>query len=359
VPNLTEGETYEFRVKAINAGGMSQPSNEAGPVTCRARNLPPRIDRTNLNEIRCKAGDSFTFDVNVTGEPVPDKIWLVNQEEIVITEKIKIVKTNYNIKLIVRAATRKENGNLTLTARNCNGSDSADVQVTVLDVPSAPIGPLRVKDMTASDCVLEWKPPKDDGGMPIQYYIIEMCDESASARWTQVGETVGAVCTYNVQNLIENHYYRFRVKAVNKEGKSAPLETSGVYQAKNPFEVPSKPGRPKVVDFDSEWAELEWDRPEWDGGSKITGYIIERKDTYSQRWEICSRTESENAVGRVKGLVEGVIYEFRVKAVNKAGESEPSDPSLPHRARPKNAAPRIDRNAMMDIKILAGEPLLQ
>jgi hypothetical protein len=33
---------------------------------------------------------------------------------------------------------------------------------------------------------------------------------------------------------------------VNKEGKSEPLETSGVYEAKNPFEVPSKPGRPKV-----------------------------------------------------------------------------------------------------------------
>ena len=46
--------------------------------------------------------------------------------------------------------------------------------------------------------------------------------------------------------MIENHRYRFRVRAVNKEGKSEPLETSGVYEAKNPFEVPSKPGRPKV-----------------------------------------------------------------------------------------------------------------
>ena len=357
VPNLTEGETYEFRVKAINAGGMSEPSNEVGPVTCRARNLPPRIDRTNLNEIRCKAGETFSFDVNVTGEPAPEKKWFINQEEITVTEKIKIVTTHYNTKLIVRAATRKENGKMTITATNTNGFDSADVEVLVLDVPSPPLGPLRVKDMTASDCTLEWKPPKDDGGSSIQYYIVEMCDESASNRWTQVGETIGAVTTYDVQNLIENHYYRFRVRAVNKEGKSEPLETSGVYQAKNPFEVPSKPGRPAVVDFDTEWVDLEWEKPEWDGGSKISGYIIERRDTYNQRWEMCARTEVEAPTGKVKGLIEGVIYEFRVKAVNKAGESEPSDPSLPHRARPKNSAPRIDKNAMMEIKILAGEPL--
>ena len=357
VPNLTEGETYEFRVKAINAGGASQPSNEVGPVTCKARNLPPKIDRTNMNEVRCKAGETFSFDINVSGEPIPEKKWMINQEEITVTEKIKIVQTHHNIKLIVRAATRKENGMMTLTARNSNGFDSAEVQVTVLDVPSAPIGPLRVKNMTASDCTLEWKAPKDDGGMAIQYYIVEMCDESASARWTQIGETLGAVTTYDVQSLTENHYYRFRVRAVNKEGKSEPLETSGAYQAKNPFEVPSKPGRPKVIDFDTPWVELEWDKPEWDGGSTIAGYIIEKKDTYNARWETCAKTEGEVPVGKVKGLVEGVVYEFRVKAYNKAGESEPSDPSIPHRARPKNAAPRIDRNSMMDIKILAGEPL--
>ena len=60
----------------------------------------------------------------------------------------------------------------------------------------------------------------------------------------------------------------------------------------------------------------------------------------------------------MRGLIEGVIYEFRVKTVDKAGESEPSEPSLPHRARPKNSAPRIDRNAMMDIKIHSEGPLL-
>ena len=357
VPNLNEGDTYDFRVCAISAGGVSAPSNKVGPVSCRARNLPPRIDRAGLIEVRCKAGESFNFDVNISGEPPPDKKWLINNKEIESSERVKVVFGDYNTKIFIRSATRKENGVLTLTAENVNGRDSVDIDVVVLDVPGAPMGPLSVKDMTAKDCWLEWKPPKDNGGMPIAYYIVEKCDESAGGRWVVDGETDGPISSYNVENLIENHRYRFRVRAVNKEGKSEPLETSGVYEARNPFEVPSKPGRPRVINFDSDWALLEWDAPEFDGGSKISGYVIEKRDSTYQKWDMCARTDGSEPKGKALYLITGNVYEFRVKAVNKAGESEPSEPSFPHKARPKNLTPRIDRNSMFEIKILAGELL--
>ena len=54
-----EGETYEFRVRAINAGGVSEASNVVGPITCKARNVRPRIDRNSMMEIRCRAGVNF------------------------------------------------------------------------------------------------------------------------------------------------------------------------------------------------------------------------------------------------------------------------------------------------------------
>jgi len=87
----------------------------------------------------------------------------------------------------------------------------------------------------------------------------------------------------------------------------------------------------KVIDFDTDWVKLEWDKPEFDGGSTITGYIIEKRDKQFQKWEVCTRSEGETPICKVSNLIEGSIYEFRVRAVNKAGESEPSDPSIPHR----------------------------
>jgi hypothetical protein len=43
---------------------------------------------------------------------------------------------------------------------------------------------------------------------------------------------------------------------------------------------PGKPGTPNIADYDSDFVELKWDAPENNGGSPITGYIIEKKDKY-------------------------------------------------------------------------------
>lgn len=99
---------------------------------------------------------------------------------------------------------------------------------------------------------------------------------------------------------------------------------------------PGKPGTPEVVDYDTDFVELQWNRPEEDGGSPITGYIIEKRDKYSPTWEKCAEVDGDTNRGRVNDLVEGTPYEFRVRAVNKAGPGEPSEASKSHTARPKN-----------------------
>lgn len=78
---------------------------------------------------------------------------------------------------------------------------------------------------------------------------------------------------------------------------------------------------------------VNWDEPKYDGGSSITGYIIEKKETTSKRWTRVTRDPIRALpLGNnwdITGLLEGAMYQFRVIAVNAAGCGLPSMPSDP------------------------------
>ena len=86
--------------------------------------------------------------------------------------------------------------------------------------------------------------------------------------------------------------------------------------------APSKPQGPlKVSDITKNGCKLKWEKPEDDGGKPITGYKVEKLDKNTGRWVPVGRTNDTEM--DVKGLQEGHDYEFRVKALNEEGESEP------------------------------------
>ncbi len=98
--------------------------------------------------------------------------------------------------------------------------------------PTAPKGPLEIKDVYEDHMTLEWQPPDDDGGLPIEHYEIEKMD-MATGRWVPCGRSSGT--KFQAQNLQPGHSYQFRVKAVNKEGDSEPLQADKAILAKNPY----------------------------------------------------------------------------------------------------------------------------
>lgn len=89
-----------------------------------------------------------------------------------------------------------------------------------------------VKDVFENCCTLEWQPPKDDGGEPIERYDVEKMDE-ATGQWVPAGQAKGT--TLKVTGLKKGQTYQFRVKAVNKEGSSDPLQTEKGTVARNPY----------------------------------------------------------------------------------------------------------------------------
>lgn len=69
---------------------------------------------------------------------------------------------------------------------------------------------------------------------------------------------------------------------------------------------------------------LSWTRPLSDGGSRIRGYLIEKREVGSDIWQKCNQNPSAATSYDVTNLIEGREYEFRVFAVNDAGASEPA-----------------------------------
>lgn len=110
---------------------------------------------------------------------------------------------------------------------------------------------------------------------------------------------------------------------------------------------------PTVTDWDKDHVDLKWTPPKTDGGSPITGYVVEKKDKFGN-WEKAVEVPAGKTACTVPDLTEGQTYEFRVRAVNEAGPGEPSESTHPITAKPRNMAPKIDRTNLEPIKIKAG-----
>ena len=73
-----------------------------------------------------------------------------------------------------------------------------------------------------------------------------------------------------------------------------------------------------------DFVSLTWQKPRFDGGGHILGYYIEKKDSNSDSWVRVNGVPSPAAIFNVSNLIEEREYDFRVIAVNEAGESKPA-----------------------------------
>lgn len=93
---------------------------------------------------------------------------------------------------------------------------------------------------------------------------------------------------------------------------------------------PSRPGKPEIVDYTNSSVNLTWTVPERDGGRPLTHYIVEIKDKLSVEWKEVFVTPDTECKAFIEGLKEGQVVQFRVRAANKAGFGDPSEPTEFH-----------------------------
>ena len=49
-------------------------------------------------------------------------------------------------------------------------------------------------------------------------------------------------------------------------------------------DAPGKPGTPVIEDVDQDSVTLSWTKPRDDGGDKIKGYVVEVRETGTNKW---------------------------------------------------------------------------
>uniref|UniRef100_A0A8C9MDK0 Myosin-binding protein H n=1 Tax=Panthera tigris altaica TaxID=74533 RepID=A0A8C9MDK0_PANTA len=125
--------------------------------------------------------------------------------------------------------------------------------------------------------------------------------------------------------------------------EGAEKEDEGVYvvTVKNPvgedqvnltvkvIDVPDPPAAPKISNVGEDSCTVQWEPPAYDGGQPVLGYILERKKKKSFRWMRLNFDLLQELSHEARRMIEGVVYEMRVYAVNTIGMSRPSPASQP------------------------------
>lgn len=109
--------------------------------------------------------------------------------------------------------------------------------------------------------------------------------------------------------------------------------------------LPDPPRNVRYVDWDVDRIDIEWDTPLKDGGAPILHYTVEMKiGRPGETWNEVGKTDGPKRFFSKKELKKGEKYEFRVRAVNKAGPSEPSEPSQLMICKARKRKPTNPRN---------------
>uniref|UniRef100_A0A3B3BFK3 Immunoglobulin like and fibronectin type III domain containing 1, tandem duplicate 2 n=1 Tax=Oryzias melastigma TaxID=30732 RepID=A0A3B3BFK3_ORYME len=287
---------------------------------------PPRFNPEDLcaftEPLAIKVGHNAIFKVQFVGHQ-PVKIqWFRDGDELQGDTSAKIENSAGHSRLLLSRCQRKDTGEIKIKLKNEHGFTEAVSKLLVLDKPNPPQGPAEVTQSSASCIEFKWRPPKDDGGSPVINYTLER-QQVGRNTWKKMGEIAGGP-TYRDTDVDRGRKYCYRIRAVTAEGISEAMETDDMQAG-----TFGPPTPPQVVSAFHDCINLSWAPPSNTGGSRILGYVLEKRKKGSNLWAAVNAADEliKGLKYAVRDVVEGMEYEFRVSAVNLSGAGESSNPS--------------------------------
>ncbi|XP_040287833.1 LOW QUALITY PROTEIN: myomesin-1 [Bufo bufo] len=254
---LLTDENYIFRVRAVNAAGLSDYSSDSEPIKVKAAiggGLPHATpsapyDITVLESVR----DSMVISwkqPKVSGG-VDIQGYYINYREVVngVPGKWK----EGNIKSISDRAYRvlnlKENTIYQYQVAACNiagvgtpsqPSKEFKCEEWTIAVPGPP-HELNITEVRGNSMVLLWKTPVYTGRSPVTGFYVDIKEADAQEEtWRGVNEKPTSNTYIKIQNLTDGVKYILRVRAVNQAGVGKSSDTT------DPILAQTKPGTKEV-----------------------------------------------------------------------------------------------------------------
>lgn len=392
---LKEGEDVEFK----NLGGgkhqlifKTVKMEHGGDLECKSGDLSskcalsvlrgetgPIVDAPEIIEAPIDKGGPFEIVIpyRIDGtrkSPVLAKIIGPDGKALGKSDAEIIIKDD---KVIIRLKkpTRAMSGPYKVTIENAQGSVDSPIKLNMMTPPSAPLK-FELKDLFESNFTLKWAAPLDDGGSPIIGYKIEIDNQSEKSSWyayvpkegdviqIEKGDKIGKVVSeidhyikpnltrYKIEGLRKGQVLRVRIRAANRVGESDAATVADRITMKNPWNVPNPPRDPEVFDWTETTLSVQWKAPETDGGSPITGYVVEYKEKMATTWKSYFEADPKKLTTIIPELRTGAAYVVRIRARNCEGDSEPSGQTAPKVAKARFVKPFfVDVATMQSITI--------
>ncbi|XP_021232736.1 immunoglobulin-like and fibronectin type III domain-containing protein 1 isoform X3 [Numida meleagris] len=351
-----EGLVHKLIISKVDDIHAGKYRFEAGDIKTEASIFvedPPQVDGVLLKNLMsvptvAKAGEKVTIKIPFEGRPPVRATWLKDKIELGDDSRIRVDKTDTFTMLSIPNAERKDCGDYKVRLKNDSGLLDIDLKVEVVDKPQPPAGPLKIVGSSADDVTIQWNPPKDDGGKPVQNYIIEK-QQVGKSDWVALGETPRSCTTFTTSKVEEDMSYYFRVRAVNAEGASDALESNEVVTISKAS--PGAPDPPEIIGVSKDAITISWKTPRKSGSSRIMGYIVQKRKKGTMTWLPVNSAPIADKKLKVTNLKKGLQYEFRVAAVNASGMGDVSAPSQAVFARDSTKPP----GQVRDLKVTVSD----
>jgi titin len=323
VSGLVEGNKYDFRVVGENNAGLTEPSEEYGPVIPKSgvTALAPKV-MEYLHDLQGRPGDNVTFLCRVTGNPKPIVKWFKNGREISGTDKLSIREGRGNVfELIVGAVDTDDEAEYSVRAVNQSGAVTMKAKLT-LQLPAKTKLPMHINvdgiRAGLHDCV-DIKVPLE--GVP-------QCDVT----WMYKGKMILPDSRHRIYT---------GPQATILTLTDAQRMDTGMYviQAKNRYgndqcsvdvlvtTVPEAPEQIKISDVERDSVVVSWKAPQDTGGLPLIKYTVEMCPTSSETWTKAGSTRKTDYT--IINLSGRTTYKFRVMCESEYGMSAPSEESDP------------------------------